>query len=448
MAATTRLADNSSAARVGWHISKYNLYANVPGTDRVAIANLFKGTFSDYGAFDIYALNALDELPEDHPLVVRLAERGLIVNFDELEALKTLARDFCSRGRAAGLTICPTMGCNFDCPYCFEDHIPGFMTKEVQDDVVALVKRMTEANGSKTLHINWFGGEPLLAPDIIDSLSQRLISFADDNGIKYSAAIITNGYLLDQSVVDMLARSRVISAQITLDGVGADHDATRHLAGGGSTFERITDNLRKLKIPFKVRIRQNIHEGNKDTADDLKAYVDALREESGNDITYYAAQVTTSDNCSDDIETLCGSGSSDIGIKKAVDKFVACRGGFCGANTIYHVGVDEKGNLQKCWENVDKPNKSFGTASRWDPADPVATADHPDKLTCYLNSWPIEDKECLDCIWLPACAGSCPDRLISYGKRDCLPYRDEPEKYVLALYEQLMRKRRNENNQL
>ena len=71
-----------------------------------------------------------------------------------------------------------------------------------------------------------------------------------------------------------------------------------------------------------------------------------------------------------------------IGIKKAVDKFVACRGGFCGANTIYHVGVDEKGNLQKCWENVDKPNKSFGTASRWDPADPVATADHPDKLTC------------------------------------------------------------------
>ncbi|SCW65558.1 uncharacterized protein SAMN02910456_02402 [Ruminococcaceae bacterium YRB3002] len=373
--------------------------------------------------------------------MVRLAQRGLIANFDELEALKTMARSFCAQGRAVGLTICPTMGCNFDCPYCFEDHIPGFMTKEVQDDVVALAGRMMDANGAKSLHINWFGGEPLLAPDIIEDLSGRLISLAEERGAQYSAYIITNGYLLDQNVVDILARSRVVKAQITLDGVGADHDATRHLAGGGATFGRITDNLRTLKIPFEVRIRQNIHEGNRDKADDLKAYVEALREESGNNISYYASPVIDSDNCSDDIETLCGSGSSDLGIRKAAERFVACRGGFCGANTLYHVGIDEKGNLQKCWENVDKPHKSFGTASRWDPADPAATADRPDKLTSFLNSWPIAETKCLDCIWLPACAGGCPDRLVSYGKRDCLPYRDEPEKYVLALYEQLKRKR-------
>lgn len=67
------------------------------------------------------------------------------------------------------------MVCNFDCPYCFEDHFAGKMSEEVQDDVVALAERMLEASGTKDLHVTWFGGEPLLAPDIIESLSARLI---------------------------------------------------------------------------------------------------------------------------------------------------------------------------------------------------------------------------------------------------------------------------------
>jgi Fe-S oxidoreductase len=89
------------------------------------------------------------------------------------------------------------------------------------------------------------------------------MALVEERGGEYHADIITNGYLLTQEVVDLLDRCKVTSAQITIDGMGATHDATRRLAGGGPTFERITTNLRDAKIPFKVNIRHNVHEGNK-----------------------------------------------------------------------------------------------------------------------------------------------------------------------------------------
>ena len=113
------------------------------------------------------------------------------------------------------------------------------------------------------------------------------------------------------------------------------------------------------------------------------------------------------------------------------------------AHHLMSVGIDEKGNLQKCWEDVDKPEHSFGTAARWDPKNPIATADRPDNLTSYLNTaLPNVDAECIDCVWLPVCAGGCPNKRLYYQKQ-CLPFKDSPEKYVLALYNRFREEKAN-----
>lgn len=112
------------------------------------------------------------------------------------------------------------------------------------------------------------------------------------------------------------------------------------------------------------------------------------------------------------------------------------RAHFCSAAMLYSIGVDEKGNLQKCWEDMDKPERSFGRASVWDPAKPFLTADHPDRLTRYLNAaLPLDDPECRECVWLPICLGGCPTNRF-YAQKSCVPYRHEPEKYVMALWRQ------------
>ena len=435
------------ASEAGWHLSRYNISAKHPENKGLIIVNLMKGTCITLDPVDMLPLNALDTLPEDSPVLERLKKAGIIVNFDERAMLEALARGACACPGSVGLTICPTMGCNFDCPYCFENHKAGKMSAGVQDDVIALAERMLDASGAKELHVTWFGGEPLLAPDVIGSLSDRLIKLSADKGAKYDAGIITNGYLLDQEKADMLSRVKVRSYQVTLDGIGPAHDATRHLAGGGSTFERITDNLRTVKISGRVSIRHNVHEANKDEIEQLKAFVESIAKESGNNITYYPAPVSGNDASNErqsNVNLLCGSDSADVGIMQDSKKFEPGRGHYCMAHSLWCVGIDEKGRLQKCWEDVDKPEHSFGHAKHWDPKNPLGTTDDPDKLTVYLNSsGALHDPECRECIWLPECRGGCPNKRI-YMERSCVPYKHAPKAYALAVWQARQEKKAKE----
>ena len=431
--------DKRSAAEAGWRVSRYNLSLELPEKGRTAIVNLFRGTCKEYGPVELYLMSVLDEISEDHPIISMLAKTGVIVNFDEQAALETMGRMACAGFQTVGLTICPTMGCNFDCPYCFEDHKQGKMTEEVQADAVALAERLLKTSRAKSLSVIWFGGEPLLAPDVIEALSEKLMALAEEQGAEYSASIITNGYLFTPDVVKMLEKAQVKSAQITLDGIGAAHDATRHLRGGGSTFGRIVENLRQ-PIPFPVNIRHNVHEGNRDEIEPLKAFIETLAKETGNKISYYPAPVSGSEAAEkrgSQVDLIDGDENCQVGILQDSDRFISGAGHYCDANLLFKICIDEKGRLTKCWEAVDKEGISFGNARDWDPADPLRTASVPDNLIRFLNTAaPLTDEECRECIWLPACRGGCPWQRL-FRKRKCLPYRDAPEAYVRSLVEKL-----------
>ena len=436
-----QVTESRTAAQAGWHVSRYNLTVPLPDSKRVAITNLYKGTCAEYSSLELYLMSVLDQIDENHPIIERLSERGLIVNFDEREALFTMGRAAAAAPMFVSLTICPTMGCNFDCPYCFENHFAGKMSPEVQDDVVALVDRMLEHSAAKTLSITWFGGEPLLAADVIESLTERLLEVADKYGVDYSAGIVTNGYLLTEENIRLLEKCKVNTAQVTLDGIGLAHDATRYLRGGGPTFDRIVENLHR-EIPFKIHIRHNVHSHNIDQIDELRSFVQKLAEETGNNLVYYPALVSGSEAA--DVRgkqvdlVKKDDNAAKVTIMQESGRFRAGRGHYCGAHSLWSVGIDEKGNLQKCWESVDKPEFSYGTAHDWDPMNPLATASNPDMLTCFLNTAPPSvDDECKECVWLPYCVGGCPYRRLFDGGKECLGFKDHADDFVLALHKRL-----------
>jgi uncharacterized protein len=177
--------------------------------------------------------------------------------------------------------------------------------------------------------------------------------------------------------------------------------------------------------------------------DELEAFVRQLAKESGNDLMYYPAPVTGSeaaDERGEQVGLLCETDASEVSIRQEAGRFRAGRGHYCGAHTLWSVGIDERGNLQKCWESVDKPQISFGTAHDWDPHDPIATASKPDNLLMYLNTaCPVPDDECQECVWLPSCVGGCPHQRLFRGRK-CIAFKDDPEGYVLALHARIPRK--------
>lgn len=432
-------AGERTAAEAGWHLSRYLLKADIPGSQNVAIYNTFRRSCIACSPLELFAMGALDELPEGHPLIERLVKAGLIANYDEREALEARSRLACATARdgEVSVTICPTMACNFECPYCFSNLGRGKMPPEVQDDVVSLVARMIDAARARKLTITWFGGEPLLATDVIEALSPRLVALAEERNCAYESWIFTNGYLITQEVVDILVRCRIEKVHIPLDGVGATNDATRRLVGGGPTFERIVGNLGLLKPPIRTLVRANTHEGNVSQLDDLKALVMKRAEETGNTINFYVASlidVSPRDELDSPMADYAYHGI-EVSLRPETRHVPVGVDHACVAQNLWMVAVDDKGYLYKCGGKLcGQPKFAYATARDWDPADPLATSSNPDMLSQFLNTCtPSPDDKCYECVWLPLCGGGCP-QLRLFGKHKCPPYRYDPEAFVLAKY--------------
>src|SRR5690606_12767720 len=130
-----------------------------------------------------------------------VAGRYLVpVELDEQDPIRRrLARGPCQRRRLV-LTIAATMGCDVNWGYCVEPERlrrrVELMGQDVQEAIVQLVRRELADPELEGVTLAWFGGEPLLAVDIIGELSRRLIMLCDERRLAYDANITTNGYNL------------------------------------------------------------------------------------------------------------------------------------------------------------------------------------------------------------------------------------------------------------
>ena len=421
-----------------WHQSRYNLFARIPGTDKFAGINLFHGSCDTYSNAELYLLSKVELLHNEHPILDYFKRRGLIVNFDELDALDCMGHLSPSAPYSVCMSISPTMRCNFDCPYCFLKHWNAVMTKEVQDDVINLTEKMMDASNVKKLRIRWFGGEPLLCPDIIEEMSGRLMKLAEDRGAEYKAWMFSNGYLLTQEIADMLGRCGLSRITITVDGLGDVHNETRPLAGGGPTFDRIIDNLTNIKFPFRVEVRQNLHDKNVHQVNEIKNLIREISEKSGNELTYVNVPVQLIHmKDQDTIKGMSKEENYHYDIKNFARWFKPANSIYCDAGSIWSVGINSEGRLFRCWEQQDDIKYSYGSAHDWNPMDPIRTADRPDLFTAFINNAsPTDKKECRDCVWLPICMGDCPFHKLEYGEY-CLPFKDHSDDFVLAVYEEM-----------
>lgn len=95
------------------------------------------------------------------------------------------------------LVIMPTMQCNFRCAYCYEN----FQMKPIDDaGVTSIIKYLHRTLSRYSgLAIDWFGGEPLLALDQMEKITEQALKCCSQLKIPYHSSITTNGYLLTLS---------------------------------------------------------------------------------------------------------------------------------------------------------------------------------------------------------------------------------------------------------
>ena len=111
------------------------------------------------------------------------------------------------------------------------------MTQDVINKTIEYINDKTEK--AKSIYISWYGGEPLLRPDIIGNITKGI----NREGKQYQAAIVTNGYFLDKEMAIFLKEHNVTHAQVTVDGPPDIHNRRRCLPDGSDTFFKILKNV-------------------------------------------------------------------------------------------------------------------------------------------------------------------------------------------------------------
>ena len=132
----------------------------------------------------------------------------------------------CISDRLLQLIILPTEACNFRCVYCYETFEIGKMKRPVITGILALIKkRLPDLN---RLVLSWFGGEPLLAVDVIQAISEQVLSVLPNYPrVRYYADMSTNGYVLDTELFQRLLGWNIRTYQISFDGPEEVHDRKR-----------------------------------------------------------------------------------------------------------------------------------------------------------------------------------------------------------------------------
>ena len=143
------------------------------------------------------------------------------------------------------LTILPTEQCCFRCDYCYEDFEIGKMSHDVESGVINLMR--SRAASLSLLNLSWFGGEPLMAKDVLYRIAEVALELSKTHGFEFVSNMTTNAYLLDLATYEKLVDHHVTSFQITLDGEQEDHDNIRKRVDGKGTFDKIMQNLLAIK---------------------------------------------------------------------------------------------------------------------------------------------------------------------------------------------------------
>lgn len=362
-----------------------------------------------------------DEFTTNDPFLLGLKEVLIRSHFlveattNEISRLERLYELRKSGADVAGFSIVLTRECNLRCVYCNQEHSAIRLGTEDEKAIMALIDRTTRK--AKKLSITWWGGEPLIASDQIDTLSAKMIAICESRGVDFHGAISTNGVLLSGSICEMLHRNKISKLQVTLDGPQRHHDGQRpHVSGRGS-YHHIIRGLRNLTESHSaqkelVTIRVNISSFSPTDPREWEIFFDDISPFSDTIQLIFTPVIPTFRF--DESKTVRGKlfesrvsqleqHASKRGIALAnVGLLNRVAAPYCTAVTDSNWFILPGGGLAKCTTAFDDPRDSCGRVN----------GDGSLTFTRRAEEWitfsPFKEERCRKCGFLPICMGGCP----------------------------------------
>lgn len=313
------------------------------------------------------------------------------------------------------LRLLVTNKCDFRCTYCFANH--GSYDMPLQTMTTEVATRAVDYFFSRfdSIHqISFFGGEPLLAADVIDQTCQYVRSSYPNQSIAFS--IMTNASQLYGDVASMLDRNN-ISVVASIDGPKCLNDLNRVKADGSGTFEITDTNIRNYAKSHSIAIEATY----------TMAHVAAgmSREELADYLTnrYGTSRIKVADaSCTKNNKWDAGFNPLEEAAKAMLKRFLESEEHpyddyahllmryflfnnnsryFCDAGAKKYA-VDMNGDIFPCHEFVGEKGYALGNVRQTNDMSGILV---PDKLECG----------CVHCPYCMYCTG-CVCKIIKDGK--------------------------------
>ncbi len=136
--------------------------------------------------------------------------------------------------------------CNNRCTYCVIDAEAKIMTPETVRAANRFVFEQIDEKSPESVHDDFSGGEPMLAPGIILQAARARQLYCRERGIDYSFSITSNGTRLFPEVVDSLLTFGLDHIRVSLAGPAPLHNRLRPCVDHDNPYAIILKHLEKV----------------------------------------------------------------------------------------------------------------------------------------------------------------------------------------------------------
>ncbi|MDE6620096.1 MAG: radical SAM protein [Lachnospiraceae bacterium] len=329
------------------------------------------------------------------------------------------------------ITVISTLKCNSDCVYCYQRGLDLQYAEMTEDDFDGLYEFLLKVP-QRNIHINWYGGEPLLAKDAI----LKFCAKADkDKRHTYSYSLSTNASIYDEKFFRMMDRYGMTNVTVSAVGMGETHSALRPSTEYDS--ERVIKNIISMTRHTNVIVNLNLCRSNMENIKEIFEELSGYRHSS---LSFSFSRIVSYDHrpCAEielDVDTYM---RHVIELSNwALDHQFHISDMSCFQNFGVYCGVYAKNNyvvgpglyLYQCDRSYN-PKDSFGHIADG------ALIYHKNETVCDNTDFcldPYKVDACLECRLLPYCNGGC-DYLRKIGKDACPPEKNYLEEYLKLYY--------------
>ena len=306
--------------------------------------------------------------------------------------------------------------CNLRCKYCFAstgDFGTGRLLMDA-DTAKAAIDFVIERSGARrNIEIDFFGGEPLMAMDVVKETVAYARSREAESGKHFRFTITTNGVLLDDDTIDYINRE-MDNCVLSLDGRKEVNDRFRVSPNGKGSYDVIVPKFKKLVAERGDKdfyLRGTFTRKNLDFTKDVLAIADegfrqiSVEPVSAEDQYDYALR-------EEDLPAICAEYEKlaqimmdrrdfnffhfNVDLSQGPCVIKRIRG--CGAGCEY-VAITPEGDIYPCHQFVGKEEYRMGNVH--DKGFNLEIAEKFAGLNVYTRN------ECADCWAKFYCTGGC-----------------------------------------